>query len=131
MFNLCFRWISNARPRTLLGSGMGSLGLTVLDRTGRDYMEFKHKSVLLEETTKYLNIRPDGIYVDGTLGAAAMPMRYAGGFPAAAGSLGLTKTGMPLKQRQGNCQGLGAGYPLQGAISARCGRYWKGMGFAK
>lgn len=31
-------------------------------------MEFKHKSVLLEETTKYLNIRPDGIYVDGTLG---------------------------------------------------------------
>lgn len=31
-------------------------------------MEFKHKSVLLEETIKYLNIRPDGIYVDGTLG---------------------------------------------------------------
>lgn len=31
-------------------------------------MEFKHKSVLLEETIKYLNIRPDGVYVDGTLG---------------------------------------------------------------
>ena len=33
-------------------------------------MEFKHKSVLLEETIQGLNIRPDGIYVDGTLGGA-------------------------------------------------------------
>ncbi len=31
-------------------------------------MEFKHTSVLLEETITYLNIRPDGVYVDGTLG---------------------------------------------------------------
>ena len=31
-------------------------------------MEFKHKSVLLEETIEYLNVRPDGTYVDGTLG---------------------------------------------------------------
>ena len=31
-------------------------------------MEFKHKSVLLDECIEYLNIRPDGIYVDGTLG---------------------------------------------------------------
>lgn len=31
-------------------------------------MEFKHISVLLEETIKELHIRPDGIYVDGTLG---------------------------------------------------------------
>lgn len=31
-------------------------------------MEFKHKSVLLEETIEALNIKPDGIYVDGTLG---------------------------------------------------------------
>ncbi len=33
-------------------------------------MEFKHKPVLLEETIKGLNIKPDGIYVDGTLGGA-------------------------------------------------------------
>ena len=33
-------------------------------------MEFKHKSVLLEETIEGLNIKPDGIYVDGTLGGA-------------------------------------------------------------
>ena len=31
-------------------------------------MEFKHKSVLLEETIDSLNIKPDGIYLDGTLG---------------------------------------------------------------
>ena len=29
-----------------------------------------HKSVLLDEVIEYLNIRPDGIYVDGTLGGA-------------------------------------------------------------
>ncbi len=31
-------------------------------------MEFKHVSVLLEETVSNLNVKPDGIYVDGTLG---------------------------------------------------------------
>lgn len=31
-------------------------------------MEFKHYSVLLQETIEQLHIRPDGIYVDGTLG---------------------------------------------------------------
>ena len=31
-------------------------------------MEFKHKSVLLFETIDNLNIKPNGIYVDGTLG---------------------------------------------------------------
>ncbi len=31
-------------------------------------MEFKHKPVLLEEVLDNLNIRPEGIYVDGTLG---------------------------------------------------------------
>ena len=31
-------------------------------------MEFKHKSVLLEETVDSLNVKPGGIYVDGTLG---------------------------------------------------------------
>lgn len=31
-------------------------------------MEFKHISVLLDETIEELHIKPDGIYVDGTLG---------------------------------------------------------------
>ena len=33
-------------------------------------MEFYHKSVLLEECIQGLNLRPDGIYLDGTLGGA-------------------------------------------------------------
>ena len=33
-------------------------------------MEFKHKPVLLEETINGLNIKSNGIYVDGTLGGA-------------------------------------------------------------
>ena len=36
-------------------------------RNGGQY-GIKHKSVLLEETVNGLNIKPDGIYVDGTLG---------------------------------------------------------------
>ena len=33
-------------------------------------MEFKHKSVLLDECIEYLNIQTNGIYVDGTIGGA-------------------------------------------------------------
>ena len=33
-------------------------------------MEFKHTPVLLNETIEGLNIKPDGIYVDGTIGGA-------------------------------------------------------------
>ena len=33
-------------------------------------MEFKHIPVLLNETIEGLNIKPDGIYVDGTIGGA-------------------------------------------------------------
>lgn len=33
-------------------------------------MEFSHKPVLLDECIENLNIRPDGVYVDGTLGGA-------------------------------------------------------------
>ena len=33
-------------------------------------MEFSHKSVLLHEVIDSLNVQPDGIYVDGTLGGA-------------------------------------------------------------
>lgn len=40
-------------------------------------MEFKHKSVLLDETITNLNIRPDGIYVDGTLGGGGHSLEIA------------------------------------------------------
>lgn len=40
-------------------------------------MEFKHKSVLLKETIKNLNIQPDGIYLDGTLGGGGHSLEIA------------------------------------------------------
>lgn len=40
-------------------------------------MEFKHKSVLLDETIENLNIRPDGIYADGTLGGGGHSFEIA------------------------------------------------------
>ena len=33
-------------------------------------MEFQHVSVLLQESIEGLNIKPNGIYVDGTAGGA-------------------------------------------------------------
>ena len=39
--------------------------------------EFHHVSVLLEECIRGLNIRPEGIYVDGTLGGAGHSSRIA------------------------------------------------------
>lgn len=47
-------------------------------------MEFSHKSVLLEETVKALDIKPGGIYIDGTAGGAGhsseIAKRLDGGF---------------------------------------------------
>lgn len=40
-------------------------------------MEFKHEPVLLEECIKALNINPDGIYIDGTLGGAGHSLEIA------------------------------------------------------
>ena len=42
-------------------------------------MEFKHVSVLLEETVEALQVKPDGIYVDGTLGRTCLPDLPASG----------------------------------------------------
>lgn len=41
-------------------------------------MDFKHTSVLLDETIEGLNIKPDGIYVDGTLGGGGHSFEIAG-----------------------------------------------------
>ena len=40
-------------------------------------MDFQHKSVLLQECIDALNIRPDGIYLDGTLGGAGHSSQIA------------------------------------------------------
>ena len=39
--------------------------------------EFHHVSVLLDECIQALNIKPDGIYVDGTLGGAGHSSQIA------------------------------------------------------
>ena len=44
-------------------------------------MEFNHKSVLLYETIDNLNIKPDGIYVDGTLGGGGHSYEIAKRLP--------------------------------------------------
>ena len=51
---------SISRPEALCGRD-GGAGLL---------MEFQHRSVLLDECIDALSIRPDGIYLDGTLGGA-------------------------------------------------------------
>ena len=40
-------------------------------------MEYTHKPVLLRECLEGLNIRPDGVYVDGTLGRAGHSLEIA------------------------------------------------------
>lgn len=43
----------------------------------KEKTEFNHRSVLLEECMEGLNIRPDGIYVDGTAGGAGHSSQIA------------------------------------------------------
>ena len=40
-------------------------------------MEFQHKTVLLEEAVDVLSVKPDGIYLDGTVGGAGHSRRIA------------------------------------------------------
>ena len=40
-------------------------------------MEFKHEPVMLSQCIEGLNINPDGVYVDGTLGGEATAVPYA------------------------------------------------------
>ena len=63
-------------------------------------MEFQHKPVMLNEVIDSLKIRPEGTYVDGTLGGAAeqgIPVRSRGGFPGRGDCLGSTR--MPQRSR--------------------------------
>lgn len=47
------------------------------NRTGSETVKFEHKSVLLNETIEGLNIKENGIYVDGTLGGAGHSSQIA------------------------------------------------------
>lgn len=52
-------------------------------------MEFKHTSVLLEETIENLNIKPQGIYLDGTLGGGGHASEVAGRLTGAGRLIGI------------------------------------------
>ncbi len=47
----------------------------------RIHMEFKHISVLLEETIDSLNIKEDGVYVDCTLGGGGHSKEILKNYP--------------------------------------------------
>ena len=52
-------------------------------------MDFKHTSVLLEETIDYLQIKPEGIYVDGTLGGGGHSFQIASKLTGAGRLIGI------------------------------------------
>ncbi len=52
-------------------------------------MEFKHTSVLLEETIDNLRIKPEGIYVDGTLGGGGHSFQIASALSGAGRLIGI------------------------------------------
>lgn len=61
-------------------------------------MEFKHKSVLLQETIDNLNIRPDGIYVDGTLGGGGHSYEIASRLSSKGRLIGIDQMRRQLQQ---------------------------------
>lgn len=56
-------------------------------------MEFKHTSVLLEETIDNLKIRPEGIYVDGTLGGGGHSERIVSNLKGSGRLIGIDQDG--------------------------------------
>ncbi|MEE3420423.1 MAG: 16S rRNA (cytosine(1402)-N(4))-methyltransferase RsmH [Lachnospiraceae bacterium] len=60
-------------------------------------MEFVHKSVLLNETIASLAIRPDGIYVDGTLGGAGHSLEIVKRLNESGRLIGIDRDGAAIK----------------------------------
>lgn len=56
-------------------------------------MEFKHTSVLLEETIDNLHIKPNGIYVDGTLGGGGHSYQIASHLTGVGRLIGIDQDG--------------------------------------
>ena len=69
-------------------------------------MEFKHVSVLLNECIEGLAVKPDGIYVDGTLGEPDMPFMYVKNCRKKDSLSGLIRTKRRFGLRQSVCSHL-------------------------
>ena len=64
-------------------------GLYGVEKDAESRMDFKHTSVLLEETIDYLQIKPEGIYVDGTLGGGGHSLYIASKLKASGRLIGI------------------------------------------
>ncbi|PYG88433.1 16S rRNA (cytosine1402-N4)-methyltransferase [Ruminiclostridium sufflavum DSM 19573] len=60
-------------------------------------MEFKHKSVLLDECIEYLNINPEGVYIDGTIGGAGHSSEIYGRLNSKGLLIGLDQDGFAVE----------------------------------
>ena len=60
-------------------------------------MIFEHQSVLLYETVDSLNIKPDGIYVDGTLGGGGHAFQVAKRLGSQGRLIGIDQDGDAIK----------------------------------
>lgn len=70
-------------------------------------MEFKHISVLLEETIRELQIKPDGIYVDGTLGGAGHASEVCRRLNDKGLFIGIDQDGDAIQAAAGRLEGFG------------------------
>ena len=57
-------------------------------------MEFVHKSIMLGETIEALHIKPDGIYVDGTLGGGGHSLEIVRRLTEGGRLIGIDQDGM-------------------------------------
>lgn len=67
-------------------------------------MEFEHKPVLFEECIENLDIKPDGVYVDGTLGGAGHSSRIYQQLNEKGTLIGLDQDGFALETSKGRLQ---------------------------
>lgn len=59
-------------------------------------MEFAHTSVLLEEAIESLNVKPDGVYVDGTLGGGGHAAQVCGRLSEKGRLIGIDQDGAAI-----------------------------------
>lgn len=69
-------------------------------------MDYKHKAVLAEETVKGLGIKPDGVYVDGTLGGGGHASLICGRLGERGVLVGIDRDGDAIKASEEALQGF-------------------------
>jgi 16S rRNA (cytosine1402-N4)-methyltransferase len=68
--------------------------------------EFRHQTVLLNEAVTLLNIKPDGIYVDATLGGAGHAYRIAGSLAETGLLIGIDQDQTAINAARKRLQGV-------------------------